>query len=143
MKKTKKIMMYVIPVLLVMVVMFTANTIFASSPVSPELPDSVTGGTASGTVTKTAGSIWSTVIILFQILAIAAIIIAGIRYMFASADSKADIKKQLVPLVIGAVLVFGATTIIQVIVNVTEDVAGQEQQQQQVQVLDPVEQMEK
>ena len=97
MKKTKKIMMYVIPVLLVMVVMFTANTIFASSPVSPELPDSVTGGNASETITNTAGSIWSTVIILFQILAIAAIIIAGIRYMFASADSKADIKKQLVP----------------------------------------------
>ena len=122
MKKAKKIMMYVIPVLLVMVVMFTANTIFASSPVSPELPDSVTGGTASQTITNTAGSIWSTVIILFQILAIAAIIIAGIRYMFASADSKADIKKQLVPLVAGAVLVFGATTIIQVIINVTNDV---------------------
>ena len=141
MKKSKKVIMYIIPVLLVMVVMFTANTIFASSPVSPELPDSITGGTASGTVTKTASSIWNTVLILFQILAIAAIIIAGIRYMFASADSKADIKKQLVPLVVGAVLVFGATTIIQVIVNVTEDVAGQEQQQ--VQVLDPVEQMEK
>ena len=122
MKKAKKIMMYVIPVLLVMVVMFTANTIFASSPVSPELPDSVTGGTASQTITKTTSSIWSTVLILFQILAIAAIIIAGIRYMFASADSKADIKKQLVPLVAGAVLVFGATTIIQVIINVTNDV---------------------
>ena len=122
MKKAKKIMMYVIPVLLVMVVMFTANTIFASSPVTPELPDSVTGGDASETITNTAGSIWSTVIILFQILAIAAIIIAGIRYMFASADSKADIKKQLVPLVVGAVLVFGATTIIQVIINVTNDV---------------------
>ena len=122
MKKAKKIMMYVIPVLLVMVVMFTANTIFASSPVTPELPDSVTGGDASETITNTAGSIWSTVLILFQILAIAAIIIAGIRYMFASADSKADIKKQLVPLVVGAVLVFGATTIIQVIINVTNDV---------------------
>ena len=122
MKKVKKIMMYVIPVLLVMIVMFTANTIFASSPVTPELPDSVTGGDASETITNTAGSIWSTVIILFQILAIAAIIIAGIRYMFASADSKADIKKQLVPLVVGAVLVFGATTIIQVIINVTNDV---------------------
>ena len=122
MKKVKKIMMYVIPVLLVMIVMFTANTIFASSPVTPELPDSVTGEDASETITNTAGSIWSTVIILFQILAIAAIIIAGIRYMFASADSKADIKKQLVPLVVGAVLVFGATTIIQVIINVTNDV---------------------
>ena len=126
MKKSKKVIMYIIPVLLVMVVMFTANAIFASSPVSPELSDSITGGTASGTVTKTASSIWNTVLILFQILAIAAIIIAGIRYMFASADSKADIKKQLVPLVVGAVLVFGATTIIQVIVNVTEDVAGQD-----------------
>ena len=122
MKKAKKIMMYVIPVLLVMVVMFTANTIFASSPVTPNLPSSVTGGNASETITNTAGSIWNTVLILFQILAIAAIIIAGIRYMFASADSKADIKKQLVPLVAGAVLVFGATTIIQVIINVTNDV---------------------
>ena len=70
MKKAKKIMMYVIPVLLVMVVMFTANAIFASSPVSPELPDSVTDGDPSQTVTKTTSSIWNTVIILFQILAI-------------------------------------------------------------------------
>ena len=138
MKKSKKVIMYIIPVLLVMVVMFTANTIFASSPVSPELPDSITGGTASGTVTKTASSIWNTVLILFQILAIAAIIIAGIRYMFASADSKADIKKQLVPLVVGAVLVFGATTIIQVIVNVTEDVAGQEETEGARQVIEEV-----
>ena len=43
--------------------------------------------------------------------------------MFASADQKADIKKSMIILVIGAVLVFGASTIISIIANTTAEVA--------------------
>lgn len=42
--------------------------------------------------------------------------------MFASADSKADIKKQLVILVVGAVLVFGASTVVQILMSVVDDI---------------------
>ena len=41
--------------------------------------------------------------------------------MFASADQKADIKKSIGILIIGAVLVFGAGVIIQVINNISSE----------------------
>ena len=44
--------------------------------------------------------------------------------MFASADQKADIKKSMGILAIGAALVFGATFIIDFIVKVTGQITG-------------------
>ena len=37
--------------------------------------------------------------------------------MFASADQKADIKKGLIYLVIGAILVFAASTVVNIIIS--------------------------
>lgn len=118
MKKTKKIMLRVLPIVLVLVVICTTS-IFATSPISPNI---TVGGSGIPTLNKTAGNVWSTVTVILQIAAVAAIVFAGVRYMFASADTKADIKKQMIVLVIGAVLVFGATTVIQFITTVTKEV---------------------
>lgn len=41
--------------------------------------------------------------------------------MFASADQKADIKKGLMMLALGSVLVFAASTVVKFIVNVGKD----------------------
>ena len=41
--------------------------------------------------------------------------ILGIKYMLASPGEKADVKKQIAPLLIGAVLLFSAVNIIQII----------------------------
>lgn len=120
MKNSKKIMLRVVPIIFVLVVVFTTS-VFASSPITPELN---TGNDSIGSVDNVANSIWNTVALILQIAAIAAIVIAGVRYMFASADTKADIKKQMIVLVIGAVLVFGATTVIQFITTVTNEVVG-------------------
>lgn len=79
------------------------------------------GGTPSSTVTGVAKNIWSTISVVCYILAIAAVVFAGLRYMFASADQKADIKKSIGILIIGAVLVFGAGVIIQVINNISNE----------------------
>ena len=61
-------------------------------------------------------------ITIVQILAVAAVVFAGVRYMFASADQKADIKKSMGILAIGAVLVFGATVVLSFIQNATNQV---------------------
>lgn len=124
MKKSKKIFLRVLPVLMLAVMLISSNFIFAANePISTDFSN-LSGGSASNTLSKTTKNIWSTVTLILQILAVAAIVFAGVRYMFASADAKADIKKQLVILVLGAVLVFGASTIIQIIVKVTNDVAA-------------------
>lgn len=96
MKKINKILMVLAMVLLV------ASPVFAVSATEPS------SGTAIGNVTGLAGNVWSTIKIVAQVAAIAAIVFAGVRYMFASADQKADIKKQTVILIVGAILVFAA-----------------------------------
>lgn len=75
-------------------------------------------GVAIDDVEDAVGSIWATIVTIVQILAVAAVVFAGLRYMFASSDAKADIKKSMGILAIGAILVFASTTIIGFVVNV-------------------------
>ena len=100
MKKFNKVLMILAMVLLV------ASPVFASG-ITAGNPTNL-GGKAIGGVTTVTGNIWKTIQVVVQVLAIVAIVFAGVRYMFASADQKADIKKQTVILIVGAVLVFAA-----------------------------------
>ena len=97
----------------VMVVCMVVTSVFAVS--SENLDAALQGGSTATNVTNAAKGIWNTVVTIVQILAVAAVVFAGLRYMFASADQKADIKKSMGILAIGAVLVFGATLILQFI----------------------------
>lgn len=118
MKRSKKIILTVLPILFVLMFVFTTN-VFADV-ISTNF-DEITGGTEIDSVTSTARNVWKTIALILQIAAIAAIVFAGVRYMFASADTKADIKKQMVILVVGAVLVFGASTVVQFITGITNE----------------------
>ncbi|MDD2627640.1 MAG: TrbC/VirB2 family protein [Clostridia bacterium] len=73
-------------------------------------PNAQPGNRLEG-IDTVAKNVWKTISTIVQFLAIGAVVFAGVRYMFASADQKADIKQQTVILIVGAVLVFGATTI--------------------------------
>lgn len=103
----------------VMVVCMVVTSVFA---VSVPTQGQLSGGTQSSTVTNAAKGVWGTVVTIVQILAVAAVVFAGLRYMFASADQKADIKKSMGVLAIGAVLVFGATLVLQLVANATNEV---------------------
>ena len=75
----------------------------------------------SGIKTKTK-NIWSTIVSIVKILSVACVVFAGVRYMFAAPDQKADIKQGLIYLTIGAVLVFGAISIINMVVSAANTV---------------------
>lgn len=116
MKKSRKLMLRLVPVFLVLtLICVSTSSIFAISVTKPS-------GSANANISKLAGNIWGTVAVIVQILAIAAIVLAGVRYMFASADEKADIKKQTVILVVGAILVFAAVPIAGFIANTANQI---------------------
>ena len=50
--------------------------------------------------------------------------ILGIQFMVASAEDKAEVKKALIPYVIGCAVIFGAFTIWSIAVNIGQDVTG-------------------
>jgi type IV secretory pathway VirB2 component (pilin) len=120
MSKSKKVFLRVIPIMLVLMVVVSTN-VFGFSSFTADMSIDTTGATIDA-ADSAVKRIWSTVCLILQILAVAAIVIAGVRYMFASADQKADIKKQSVGLIVGAILVFAASTVVNFIVTVTSQV---------------------
>lgn len=94
-----------------------SNTLDETSGVIGELPHMGGSGTEGGDARYTNFNnalykIWGVILVVLQVAAVAGVIFAGVRYMFASADSKADMKKSMIHLVIGMLIVFGATTVV-------------------------------
>ena len=53
------------------------------------------------------------------IILVATIMVLGIKYMIGSTEQRAEYKKTMMPILIGAILLFGITTILNVIYNAT------------------------
>lgn len=75
-------------------------------------------------IEKVTGNLLSTIITILQIVAVAGIVVCGIRYMLASADQKADIKKSMIYLVIGCVIVFATSTVVQFVIKSFGQIVG-------------------
>ena len=89
-----------------------------NGPISSSLPNS--GNAKVEKVYNAVSGVWGSVVLIVRILAFSAIIFAGVRYMFASSEDRADIKKSLIILVIGAIFVFGATTVVDIVRNIAQ-----------------------
>lgn len=80
------------------------------------------GGVASGTNDPKLNNVFNIVINLIQYagsgVAVIMATILGIKYMTSSAGDRADIKKQVIPFVIGCVIFFAAVGVTKVIADV-------------------------
>ncbi len=65
--------------------------------------------------------IWKTVVTILQIASVAAVIITGLKYMFASSEKKADIKSMSLGFIVGAVIVFGSSYVVSFVINAVQD----------------------
>ncbi|MFQ8987337.1 MAG: TrbC/VirB2 family protein [Intestinibacter sp.] len=52
------------------------------------------------------------------VVAVVILLVLGIKYMMGSASEKAEYKKTMIPYLVGAILIFGASAITQVVVNI-------------------------
>ena len=105
MKKTNKIVValcIVVAILMIGVSSFATVTPDKFVPKDPANTDAILnlGGSIIGVV-RTVGVLVAVVILL----------ILGIKYMMGSAEEKADYKKSMVPYLVGAVILFAASTI--------------------------------
>lgn len=71
----------------------------------------------TGDIMNFSASIINVVSIVGSAAAIVTLIILGIKYMMGSAEEKAEYKKTLLPYIIGAAMVFGASIFTGVIYN--------------------------
>ncbi|MCI8444522.1 MAG: hypothetical protein HFJ37_05135 [Clostridia bacterium] len=76
------------------------------------------GATANTDKIDTLGqNIISIVSTVGSIVSVVVLIVLGVKYMMGSAEEKAEYKKTLLPYIIGAALVFAASTIASVVFN--------------------------
>lgn len=115
MQKTMKL---VSVLLMVMMLCFSLSTIVMAtkSPVESVLgtmgdPDV---SKAEG-VSKIGGQIASILTTVGIVVAVIVLLILGIKYMMGSASEKAEYKKTMIPYLVGAVLVLGASSIVRIV----------------------------
>lgn len=62
-----------------------------------------------------AGRVAGFIQIIGTIVSIGALMVIGIKYMISSAEEKAEFKERLFPYVIGAILLFGASNLVNIV----------------------------
>ncbi len=108
-KLTKVIVFFIILISLVQILfpVYAAETVIdhISKPVIGEKAEDI-GRNALGII-ATIG----------MVVAVTMAIVLGIKYMTVAANEKADIKKSLIPYVVGAAILFGASGIVSFLAN--------------------------
>lgn len=114
MKKTIKVLMIVIA----LITIFATVSSAASSGVDPSgyIGNSSYDTKSIGTIGNQIIKIVSTV---GSVASVIVLVILGLKYMMGSAEEKAEYKKTLMPYLIGAALVFAASSIATIVYNFT------------------------
>ena len=102
--------------LIIATILGAVNMVFASSDIS--IPSGTNGGYSGTGLDTTTSNIIGIVQFICYAAAVILLVILGVKWISAAPDQKADLKKSAVIYVVGAVLVFAAGAILQVIRNV-------------------------
>ena len=101
------------------ILIFSMNIVnaFSIKDLSGNLSESrtnevIVAGNKAINIVSTVGSIVSVVVI----------IVLGIKYMLGSVEEKAEYKKTLMPFLIGAIFIFAASNIAQIVYNVAKQI---------------------
>ena len=116
---TKKIL-----VTLMLVVMCFAFTmpVLAGNYLDPRNPIyNGTGSDAADAVGNASQAIYGIVQIVAMTVAIIMLIIIGIKYVSAAPEGKAELKKKAIIYIVGAMLLFGATAIVELLKNISQE----------------------
>lgn len=98
-------------VLIILLVVAISTTVFADEITSSMQP----GWTANnGQITKMGQEILGIVQAVGLSVAVIMMVVLAIRFMLASAEGKAEVKKQIMPYLIGAILLFAASSLLQI-----------------------------
>ncbi len=125
MKKTIKLVGVVAIMLLVMLSMTTVCQ--ATEKIDPgNLAEGLTGTNtaASSDVTKIGNQIIGIITTVGVVVAVIILLVLGIKYMMGSASEKAEYKKTMIPYIVGAILIFGASAITKVVVNLASGITA-------------------
>lgn len=113
MKNTMKIINILLVVVMALVALSTTVSADASTLIDTMKPDY----SDSSGIATTGKKIVNIIATVGVVVSVVVLTILGIKYMIGSASEKAEYKKTMIPYLVGALLVFGASAIAQVVVK--------------------------
>ncbi len=101
-----------------LMLIFAFNT-YAMAVDAEDIAGQLTGtpSGAQGSVTDIGNQIIGVITTVGVVVAVVVLLILGIKYMMGSASEKAEYKKTMIPYLVGAILIFGASAITKVVVS--------------------------
>ena len=81
-----------------------------------------TASSAQGDLTTMGNKIIGIITTVGVVVAVVVLLVLGIKYMMGSASEKAEYKKTMIPYLVGAILIFGASAITKVVVGLAQGV---------------------
>lgn len=114
-------------IVLFLIFIISTNSLATTDPITA-MKDMKDGGTVDGTVSTKLGPIFNAAIALIQItgtgISLIMVTILGIKYIMAAPSDKADVKKQITPMLIGCIVLFASTNLVQLIATFTKSTFG-------------------
>ena len=111
MKKSIKVLFIL---MMVAMLVMTTTPVFAANDIGVTAK---TDGIDAGKIKDLAGKILGFLQLIGGIAAVVIVAIFGVKYMLGSLEEKAEYKKSFIPLIIGIVVLYGAVTIANLLVN--------------------------
>lgn len=121
MKKEKKILL-IITVVLIIILMLIPIKGYCMNDLITGMNGASNIVSNGNSITKGLNTILSLVRFIGSGISIIVVLMLGIKYMIASIEEKAEIKKKAVPIVIGCVILFATTNIVVMIKGIVDDI---------------------
>ena len=111
----KKVLAVLVMALLVVAVFNTYAFAIDAEGIAGQLTGTATP--ASDSVTNVGNQIIGIITTVGVVVVVIVLLVLGIKYMMGSASEKAEYKKTMIPYLVGAILIFGASAITKVVVS--------------------------
>lgn len=112
MKKTLKLLTVIL--MTVMMVSMSTSMVFATDGVLSGIEGNINlndAAAGAGDLTKLAGKVVGLIQIASVIAAVILVAVFGFNFIMGSAEQKSDYQKSFIPLIVGVVVVFSATSV--------------------------------
>lgn len=117
--RTAKILVAIATLLLVMVMGISVAQALTPSEITGNASTEV-----SNSVKDIGGKVLGVLQVAGVVISVIILVVIGIKYMMGSAEEKAEYKKTMMPYIIGAIIIFAAPTIANVVYNFGTSVNG-------------------
>ncbi len=110
-----------------MIVMFIsmASVVLAADPAVGIQPNNVTAKyNNTSAIGNVGGSIVGILRTIGVVVSVVVLIVLGIKYMMGSAEEKAEYKKTMIPYLVGAILIFAASVLAQMVYNFASGISA-------------------